>query len=49
MIHAGAQSANLTNIADVETAMTPMMTAIYGLNGGNRNMITPLIYKLTDC
>ena len=39
MIPAGAPLANFTKIADVETAMTPMMTAIYGLNGRNHNVL----------
>ncbi len=33
---AGVPFANLTRTADVETAITPITTAIYGLNGGIR-------------
>lgn len=39
---AGASEANLTKIADVETAITPITTAMYGLNGGKRKVYSPL-------
>lgn len=42
MIPAGAGAASFTSIADVETAMTPITMAKYGLIGGRRNGHTPL-------
>jgi len=41
MMPAGAPLANFTKMADVETAITPITTAIYGLNGGKRKDKTP--------
>lgn len=48
MIPAGAPAANLTKIAEVETAITPITTAIYGLNGGKRKCIFSFVHCL-DC
>jgi len=42
MIPAGTPTANFTKMAEVDTDKTPIIIAIYGLNGGTLNIKTPL-------